>query len=189
MRIGASFPFPTHSLRRVKSTLRRVLRGYPGRTSPPIMEQGHEGTKNHDEDGGTGIPSAGPCCCKTTPCARAGCPNPRQKPRKAGGPMTPTSPVPGCRCSGGPPSLALRPREAARAIGVSERTLWSLARGGIVPSVCLAESAYTDRDGNRHTRRLLVFPVDALREWLAGKASAQAVGAPRAEADGKGEST
>jgi len=53
------------------------------------------------------------------------------------------------------PSLALRPREAATAIGVSARTLWAWTRSGDVP----------------HIRRggVTLYPVDAMRDWLAAQ--------------------
>ena len=56
-----------------------------------------------------------------------------------------------------PETLALRPREAAAALGISERKFWELANRGEVPSVKLGRA-----------RR---FPVDALRAWLADQAA------------------
>lgn len=58
------------------------------------------------------------------------------------------------------PCLALRPREAAQAIGVSERTLWALTQSGQVPHAKIG--------------RLVVYPTDQLREWLAAQAKATA---------------
>lgn len=55
------------------------------------------------------------------------------------------------------PRLALRPREAARALGVGERLLFDLTKRGEIPHLRL---------GNR----AIVYPVDALREWLAEQA-------------------
>ena len=54
------------------------------------------------------------------------------------------------------PALALRARDAAKAIGVSERTLWAWTAAGEVP----------------HVRRggVILYPVDALREWLGAQA-------------------
>ena len=48
--------------------------------------------------------------------------------------------------------LSLRPREAAAAIGISARTLWTLTKRGEIP----------------HTRlgRTVLYPVEALRRWL-----------------------
>ena len=53
----------------------------------------------------------------------------------------------------GIPILALRSAEAALALGVSERHLWSLTNRGLVPSLKLG--------------RAIVYPVDGLREWMA----------------------
>ena len=50
------------------------------------------------------------------------------------------------------PRLALRPREAARALGISERTLWSWTREGRIPY--------------RRQGRCLIYPVAALEAWL-----------------------
>ena len=52
--------------------------------------------------------------------------------------------------------LALRPKEAARALGLSERKLREL----------LPELPHLRRGG------ILLFPVDQLREWLAAQARA-----------------
>lgn len=50
------------------------------------------------------------------------------------------------------PCLALRPREAAAALGVSERTLWTWTASGEIP----------------HIRRgkTILYPIDTLRRWL-----------------------
>jgi excisionase family DNA binding protein len=50
------------------------------------------------------------------------------------------------------PRLALRPREAAKALGVSERTLWSWTQQGRVPC--------------KRIGKAVLYPVDALRRWL-----------------------
>jgi excisionase family DNA binding protein len=54
------------------------------------------------------------------------------------------------------PCLAMRLREAAKAIGVSERTLWKWVDKGEVP----------------HIRRgkVILLPVDSLRKWLKHEA-------------------
>lgn len=54
----------------------------------------------------------------------------------------------------------MRPREAAAALGVSERTLWDWTQRGDVP----------------HVRRgkAILYPVDALRRWLDEHATARA---------------
>ena len=51
------------------------------------------------------------------------------------------------------PRLALRPREAARALGISPRLLWTLSNRGEVPCVRIG--------------RAVVYSIDGLREWLA----------------------
>jgi len=51
--------------------------------------------------------------------------------------------------------LALGAREAARALGVSERTVWALVKRGQIPSAMVGG------------RRL--FPVASLRDWLKAR--------------------
>jgi excisionase family DNA binding protein len=55
------------------------------------------------------------------------------------------------------PFLALRPREAAKALGVSERTLWTWTDEGQVPFVRIGKS--------------ILYPVDSLRRWLDEQAA------------------
>lgn len=55
------------------------------------------------------------------------------------------------------PTLALRPREAAKALGLCERTLWTMTQDGQVPHL---------RCG-----RLILYPVDSLRVWLTTEAA------------------
>ncbi|HVT82805.1 MAG TPA: helix-turn-helix domain-containing protein [Phycisphaerae bacterium] len=64
------------------------------------------------------------------------------------------------------PCLALRTREAAAALGVSERTLWDWTQRGDVP----------------HVRRgkTILYPVSALIRWLDEQATAKTA----ADADG-----
>ena len=59
--------------------------------------------------------------------------------------------------SSAPPCLALRPKEAARAIGIGERKLWSLTNADQIPHIRIG--------------RAVVYPVDALRQWLADQAT------------------
>lgn len=68
------------------------------------------------------------------------------------------------------PRLALRPAEAARALGIGERSLWALAAKGEIPFARLGS--------------LRVFPVAVLEKWLAERA-AEAAGA----GDGGGNAT
>lgn len=55
------------------------------------------------------------------------------------------------------PRLALRPREAARALGVCEKTLWSLTRAGRVPHLRIGTA--------------VIYPVADLERWLAERAA------------------
>jgi len=64
--------------------------------------------------------------------------------------------------------LALRPREAARALGVSPRHLWQLTKDNVVPCVRVG-------GGKRQT---VLYPVEALKAWLNRAASS-----PNAEGD------
>jgi len=50
------------------------------------------------------------------------------------------------------PPLSMRPKDAARAIGISERTLWSLAKRGEIP--------YARIGG------CVVYPTAAILTWL-----------------------
>ena len=63
--------------------------------------------------------------------------------------------------------LALRPREAAAAMGMSPRTLWSLTASGEIPHVKISG-------------RMVLYPVTELQRWLserAQKAAPAATGA------------
>ena len=51
------------------------------------------------------------------------------------------------------PRLSLRAPEAALALGISERKLWEKTNSGDVPHVKLDS--------------IILYPVDALREWLS----------------------
>ena len=55
------------------------------------------------------------------------------------------------------PRLALTPREASQALGVSERTIGAWISEGILPSTKIG--------------RCRLLPVDALRQWLVEKVS------------------
>lgn len=58
-------------------------------------------------------------------------------------------------------SLALRPREAAKALGVSARTLWGLtAPRGPIPCVRVGTGK----------RRTVLYPVADLQAWLSREA-------------------
>jgi len=60
------------------------------------------------------------------------------------------------------PRLALRPREAAIALGISERALWKLTAEGVIPVVKIGRSK--------------LYPVAGLRQWLAERAEAAPAG-------------
>lgn len=52
--------------------------------------------------------------------------------------------------------LALRPKEAAKALGISTRTLWQLTRDGKIPCKRIGSGA----------RRTVLYPVASLDQWL-----------------------
>jgi excisionase family DNA binding protein len=54
-----------------------------------------------------------------------------------------------------PNTLAMRPREAAKAIGISERTLWSWTHNNEIPHIRMGKA--------------ILYPVDALRRWLESR--------------------
>jgi excisionase family DNA binding protein len=58
------------------------------------------------------------------------------------------------------PPLALRPRDAARLLGVSPRTLWGWTAAGLIPCVRVGTGK----------RRVVLYPADQLRTWLAEQA-------------------
>jgi hypothetical protein len=61
-------------------------------------------------------------------------------------------------------SLSLRPREAARALGISPRTLWGLtAPRGPIPCLRIGH-------GSRQT---VLYPVAELQSWLSRQAEAE----------------
>ena len=56
---------------------------------------------------------------------------------------------------GDTPRLSLRPRDAAKALGIGERLLWSKTNAGEIPHLRIGKA--------------VLYPVDALREWLAAQ--------------------
>ena len=68
--------------------------------------------------------------------------------------MTALTPV--VQAPSDPPRLALRPKEAARALGIGTRLLWSLTNQNAIPHLRLGKA--------------IVYPVDSLRTWLAEQA-------------------
>lgn len=63
--------------------------------------------------------------------------------------------------------MAMRPRDAAKALGISPRTLWEWTRTGIVPCVRIGT-------GKRQT---VLYPLADLQAWLSEKANAAKGGA------------
>jgi excisionase family DNA binding protein len=61
----------------------------------------------------------------------------------------------GGKTDGGPRRLVLRPRDAAKALGLSTSTLNRLARAGEIQCIRLD--------------RMTLYPVDALESWLKSK--------------------
>lgn len=62
-------------------------------------------------------------------------------------PMTPSDPI---------PALALRPREAALALGISPRLLWQLTKDGHIPHKRIGHGK----------RKTILYSVAELRAWL-----------------------
>jgi excisionase family DNA binding protein len=58
--------------------------------------------------------------------------------------------------------LALRPREAAKALGISARHLWQLTKDGHIPCVRVGSGA----------RKTVLYPVADLQAWLTRQAAA-----------------
>jgi len=55
------------------------------------------------------------------------------------------------------PTLALRPREAAKALGISERALWGFTADGKIPCVTVG--------------RAKLYPIELLQKWLRDQAT------------------
>jgi excisionase family DNA binding protein len=58
--------------------------------------------------------------------------------------------------------LALRPREAAKALGISPRLLWQLTKDGHVPCVRVGSGK----------RRTVLYPLAELQAWLTRQSHA-----------------
>lgn len=52
--------------------------------------------------------------------------------------------------------FALRPRQAAEALGISARHLWQLTQDGLIPCVRVGTGK----------RKTVLYPTDSLRNWL-----------------------
>jgi excisionase family DNA binding protein len=59
--------------------------------------------------------------------------------------------------------LALRRREAAKALSISERHLWQLTKDGHIPCVRVGSG----------TRKTVLYPVADLQAWLTRQAVAK----------------
>lgn len=57
-------------------------------------------------------------------------------------------------------ALALRSREAAKALGISPRLLWQLTKDGAIPALRVGKGK----------RKIVLYPVDQLRKWLETEA-------------------
>ena len=57
--------------------------------------------------------------------------------------------------------LALRPREAAKALGISARHLWQLTKDGHIPCVRVGSGK----------RRTVLYPLADLQAWLTRQAA------------------
>jgi excisionase family DNA binding protein len=57
--------------------------------------------------------------------------------------------------------LALRPREAAKALGISPRLLWQLTKDGHIPCVRVGSGK----------RRTVLYPLADLQAWLTRQAA------------------
>jgi hypothetical protein len=57
--------------------------------------------------------------------------------------------------------LALRPRDAAKALGISPRLLWQLTKDEQIPCVRVGTGK----------RRTVLYPVPELQAWLARRAA------------------
>jgi excisionase family DNA binding protein len=56
--------------------------------------------------------------------------------------------------------LAMRPRQAATALGISPRYLWQLTLEGKIPCVRIGSG----------TRKTVLYPTATLQEWLTSQA-------------------
>jgi predicted DNA-binding transcriptional regulator AlpA len=59
--------------------------------------------------------------------------------------------------AGGSMRLSLRPAEAAKALGIGARLLWTETNAGRIPHIRIG--------------RAVVYPVSSLKQWLADQAT------------------
>jgi excisionase family DNA binding protein len=57
--------------------------------------------------------------------------------------------------------LALRPKEAAQALSISERHLFTLTKAGEIPCLRIGSGS----------RKTVLYPTESLRNWLASAAN------------------
>jgi excisionase family DNA binding protein len=57
--------------------------------------------------------------------------------------------------------LALRPAQAAKALGISPRLLWQLTHDGVIPAVRVGSGK----------RKSVIYPVADLQSWLTESAT------------------
>jgi excisionase family DNA binding protein len=69
----------------------------------------------------------------------------------------PTSTTPVTEHPGTTPLLALRPKDAARVLGIGERKLWELTNRRMIPHLRLGKA--------------IVYPIADLERWLAEQAA------------------
>ena len=60
-----------------------------------------------------------------------------------------------------PSPLALRPREAAKALGISPRLLWQLTKDEVIPCARVGSGK----------RKTVLYPVADLQAWLTNQAA------------------
>lgn len=65
-----------------------------------------------------------------------------------------------------PTPLALRPRDAAKALGISPRHLWQLTQDGVIPCVRVGSGK----------RKTVLYPLADLQAWLTRQAAATKCG-------------
>ncbi|MCG3136717.1 MAG: hypothetical protein HJJLKODD_00553 [Phycisphaerae bacterium] len=65
--------------------------------------------------------------------------------------------------------LLLRPKEAARMLAISPRSLWALTKAGKVPHVCMNQTA-----GACSNRKTIRYPLDGLKSWIEQQSAGHA---------------
>jgi excisionase family DNA binding protein len=73
--------------------------------------------------------------------------------------------------------LALRPRDAAKALGISARLLWQLTHDGQIPCVRVGSGK----------RKTVLYPLADLQAWLSARTVAATGAAPTTAAQHDGQ--